>query len=177
MELAVDYRRAVSDGVALELYAGAAGEPALGPVAYPHRLSAARNPMSPISHHWLDATHISFGVATGAIYGRRWKTEVSAFNGREPDDSRYGFDFARLDSWSTRAWSETVDSSMDTTVSLQRAVASAHALNASTARPLGADRKRALPCPASVENSYVGKSPRIFMRPARIHTRLLECRP
>jgi hypothetical protein len=104
MELAASYRRPVSDGLAIELYAGAAGEPALGPAAYPHRLSAARNPIAPISHHWLDATHISFGVATGAIYGRRWKAEVSAFNGREPDDSRYGFDLARLDSWSSRAW-------------------------------------------------------------------------
>jgi hypothetical protein len=102
METAARYQRAVGDRVAIEIYGGPAGEPALGPVAYPHRPSAAPNLFAPISHHWLDATHVSFGVLTGGVYGRRWKAEASAFNGREPDDARYGFDVARLDSWSTR---------------------------------------------------------------------------
>ena len=43
-----------------QLYAGPAGEPALGPPGFPHRLSAFPNPIAPISHHWLDATHINF---------------------------------------------------------------------------------------------------------------------
>jgi hypothetical protein len=60
--------------------------------------------LAPIGHHWLDATHISFGVVTGAVYGRRWKAEGSAFNGREPDEQRYGFDLAPLDSYSGRLW-------------------------------------------------------------------------
>lgn len=60
--------------------------------------------MAPISHHWLDSTHVSFGVVTGGIYGPRWKAEASVFNGREPDDNRYDFDFARLDSYSGRFW-------------------------------------------------------------------------
>ena len=89
MELAADYRRAINDRVAIELYGGPAGEPALGPTSYPHRLSAMPNLYAPITHHWLDSSHISFGVMTGGMYGRRWKAEASIFNGREPDDGRY----------------------------------------------------------------------------------------
>ena len=102
MELAVHYERAMNNSVAWQIYGGPAGEPALGPVAFPHRLSAMPNPLAPISHHWLDATHITYGVVTGAVYGRRWKTEVSVFNGREPDEERWDLDLAALDSVSGR---------------------------------------------------------------------------
>jgi hypothetical protein len=61
-------------------------------------------PLAPISHHWLDATHITFGVVTAGVYGKRWKAEGSVFNGREPDEHRVDFDFGALDSWSGRAW-------------------------------------------------------------------------
>jgi hypothetical protein len=101
MEVAVNYRRAVNESLAFEIYGG---EPALGPTAFPHRLSAMPNPIAPIAHHWLDATHISFGVVTGAVYGRTWKAEASLFNGREPDDRRYDFDLAALDAYSGRVW-------------------------------------------------------------------------
>ena len=104
MEIAADYRRALSSSVALELYGGPAGEPALGPVAYPHRPSAQPDLVAPISHHWLDSTHVSFGVVTAALYGRVWKAEASVFNGREPDDQRYDIDLAPLDSYSGRVW-------------------------------------------------------------------------
>jgi hypothetical protein len=104
MGLAASYRRALTSSLALELYGGPSGEPALGPTAFPHRPSAMANPTAPISHHWLDSTHVSFGVATAGLYGRRWKVEGSAFNGREPDDKRYGFDLAPLDSYSARVW-------------------------------------------------------------------------
>lgn len=102
MEVAADYRHAVSKAVAIEVYGAPVGEPALGPVAFPHRPSAMSNLMAPITHHWLDSTHVSFGVVTGALYGQRWKAESSVFNGREPDDRRYGFEFAPLDSYSGR---------------------------------------------------------------------------
>ena len=102
MEVAADYRHAVSKSLAIEVYGAPVGEPALGPVAFPHRPSAMSNLMAPITHHWLDSTHVSFGVLTGALYGRRWKAESSVFNGREPDDRRYGFEFAPLDSYSGR---------------------------------------------------------------------------
>lgn len=104
MDLSLDYQRAVAHDLAFELYGGPVGEPALGPVAFPHRLSALPDPSAPISHHWLDATHISFGVVTAGVYGRRWKLEGSVFNGREPDENRYNFDLGRLDSYSGRIW-------------------------------------------------------------------------
>ena len=104
MELAADYRRAINDRLAFEIYGGPAGEPALGPTAFPHRPSADGSPMAPISHHWLDSTHVSFGVVTAGLYGRAWKAEGSVFNGREPDDRRYGIDLAALNSYSGRLW-------------------------------------------------------------------------
>lgn len=104
MELAAHYLQPLATNVAFELYGGPVGEPALGPVAYPHRISAMPGPLAPIGHHWQDATHISFGVATAGVYGRRWKLEGSLFNGREPDEERFDFDLAALDSYSGRVW-------------------------------------------------------------------------
>lgn len=102
MELAADYDRPLRGALRWQVYAGLAGEPALGPPGFPHRFSAIANPIAPISHHWLDSTHITFGVVTGAVYSQRWKTEVSIFNGREPDDERADLDLGALDSWSAR---------------------------------------------------------------------------
>ena len=104
MELAATYDRPLAADVRLELYGGPVGEPALGPTAFPHRISAMPNPIAPITHHWLDSTHISYGVITGGVYGKRWKAETSVFNGREPDEHRTNFDFGALDSWSGRVW-------------------------------------------------------------------------
>jgi hypothetical protein len=98
MELAADVDRPVRGALRWQLYAGLAGEPALGPGGFPHRLSAMPNPVAPIAHHWLDSTHISFGLITTGFYSRGWKTEVSVFNGREPDAQRADLDLAALDS-------------------------------------------------------------------------------
>jgi hypothetical protein len=85
------------------LYVGYPGEPALGPPTFMHRLIALDYPDSPLGHHWTDATHISFGVATlGVNFGRKVKLEGSVFTGREPDERRYDFDKARFDSQSGR---------------------------------------------------------------------------
>jgi len=102
MELAVMYERALSGGLGVIAYAAPSGEPALGPVAFMHRPSAMDNPIAPLGHHWQDATHTSFGVLTVGIFGHHWKLEGSAFNGREPDEDRWGFDRLRLDSYSGR---------------------------------------------------------------------------
>jgi hypothetical protein len=51
------------------------------------------NPLAPISHHWLDSTHITFGLVTAGVYANRWKAEASVFNGREPDEKRAAFDW------------------------------------------------------------------------------------
>jgi len=104
MELAAIYDAPLAAKTRWQVYGGPAGEPALGPVAYPHRLSAMPNPLAPISHHWLDSTHVTFGVVTGAVYGSKWKAEASVFNGREPDEERTNIDFAALDSVSGRLW-------------------------------------------------------------------------
>lgn len=102
MELAGTYSHPLSDSSSIFLYGGYPGEPALGPSAYMHRVSAADNPMTPIAHHWLDSTHIAFGVVTaGGVY-EDWKLEVSQFTGREPDQYRFNFDTARFDSTALR---------------------------------------------------------------------------
>jgi hypothetical protein len=104
MEIAVQYNHPLAASVRWQVYGGPAGEPALGPAAFPHRLSAMANPMAPIGHHWLDSTHITFGVVTAGMYGNRWKAEASVFNGREPDEDRTSPDFGALDSVSGRFW-------------------------------------------------------------------------
>jgi hypothetical protein len=104
MEAAALYEHAISRSLAWSIYVAASGEPAASPVAFMHRPSAMNDPMSNITHHWQDATHITFGVVTGAVYGRRWKLEGSAFNGREPDENRWNFDLsgAKLSSFAGR---------------------------------------------------------------------------
>lgn len=101
-ELSASYSYALSKKSDLSLYAAYPGEPALGPVTFMHRASGEFMPDAPIGHHWEDATHITFGVATlGFRYGR-FKIEGSSFTGREPDEDRYNFDPPLFDSWSGR---------------------------------------------------------------------------
>jgi hypothetical protein len=101
-ELSVSYAHAFSKKVDAFVYFGYPGEPALGPVTFMHRPSSLDNPNSPVSHHWVDATHITFGVITAGIRTGKFKLEGSSFTGREPDEDRYGFDKPRFDSWSGR---------------------------------------------------------------------------
>jgi hypothetical protein len=102
MELGALYERPITQHVGIEAYVAPSGEPALGPVAFMHRPSAMDVPFAPITHHWQDATHISFGVVTLGLFTHEWKVEGSLFNGREPDDSRWNFDPIKLDSYSGR---------------------------------------------------------------------------
>lgn len=102
MELATLFQQPLSRDLAVELYAGVAGEPALGPVAFMHRPSAQNDPLAPLGHHWQDATHIAYGVVTAGAYSHRWKLEGSVFNGREPDENRWDVDLRTLDSYSGR---------------------------------------------------------------------------
>jgi hypothetical protein len=85
------------------LYGGPVGEPALGPSAFMHRGSAANNPEPPITHHWFDSTHITYGVVTAGYSSRKFQIEASAFRGQEPDERRWNIETPRLDSWSVRA--------------------------------------------------------------------------
>ena len=152
MELAATYARAVSDDVALELYVAPSGEPALGPVAYPHRAYAIYDPIAPLGHHWEDSTHISYGVITAGAYTRQVKLEGSWFNGREPDEDRYDLDLRVPDSGSVRltvnpsaSWSAqvsygylTAPELLEPGVNTQRVTASATYAGAPAGHELGA---------------------------------------
>ena len=108
MELSASYSKRLSEKDSLYGYIGLPGEPAFGPPAFMHRMSAMDSPEAPITHHWLDSTHIVFGVTTLGWAHDRFKIETSAFKGREPDEERWGIDSPRLDSWSVRAaWNPT----------------------------------------------------------------------
>ena len=102
MELSASLAHRLDERNSLFAYFGYPGEPALGPSAYMHRISAEDIPETPISHHWLDSTHVSFGVVTAGWVHEDWKLEVSQFTGREPDQFRFNFDPARFDSTSAR---------------------------------------------------------------------------
>jgi hypothetical protein len=102
MEMAATYTHSITKDLGLQIYGGPVGEPALGPVAAPHRESAAADPFAPLGHHWMDSTHVTFGVVTAGIFTHNVKLEASWFNGREPDEDRWNFDFRRMDSYSTR---------------------------------------------------------------------------
>jgi len=102
MELAGVYSLPVGSASSAFLYVGYPGEPALGPVTFMHRFSGMDDPAAPITHHWLDSTHITFGVVTAGFVHGPLKIEGSVFNGREPDQHRWDFDALRLDSYSGR---------------------------------------------------------------------------
>jgi len=103
MELAARVDADIGSGATAFLYGGPVGEPALGPSAFMHRGSARYNPEPPISHHWFDSTHITYGVVTAGISAPSWQIEASAFRGQEPDEERWGIETPKLDSWSIRA--------------------------------------------------------------------------
>ena len=110
MELAGVYSVQLDDASSVFGYVGYPGEPALGPPAFMHRFSGMDDPAAPITHHWLDSTHIAYGVLTGGYVYDDWKIEGSAFRGREPDQFRWNFDPSKLDSASTRLnWNPTSD--------------------------------------------------------------------
>ena len=102
MELSASYSYRLSEKDAAFLYFGLPGEPALGPPAFMHRLSASDNPEAPITHHWLDSTHITFGVLTAGLVLDKFKLEASGFRGREPDQFRYDIEAPALDSVAAR---------------------------------------------------------------------------
>ena len=109
MQLAASWRIAVGEQTSVILAGGPAGEPTLGPVAFMHRASAAGLVLAPLGHHTFDSTHISFGVVSASIERGRWTFEGSLFNGREPDEERWDFDFGALDSVAGRVWFRPAD--------------------------------------------------------------------
>ena len=109
MQLAAVWRIPVNDSTGFTLAGGPVGEPALGPVAFMHRASSADNPTAPLGHHTFDSSHVAFGMVTAAVDHGPIVIETSVFNGREPDENRWDFDFGKLDSFSGRVWYRPTD--------------------------------------------------------------------
>ena len=108
MELSASVSQDIGRKSSIFLYGGLPGEPAFGPPAFMHREAILDSPEAPISHHWLDSTHISFGVVTAGLVVDRIKLEVSRFNAREPDQHRWNIETGPMDSTAVRlSWNPT----------------------------------------------------------------------
>jgi len=108
MELSGSVSQNIGRDSSAFIYAGLPGEPAFGPPAFMHREAIMDSPEAPISHHWLDSTHISFGVVTAGLVVGHAKVEVSRFNAREPDQHRWNIETGPLDSTAVRlSWNPT----------------------------------------------------------------------
>lgn len=103
MELAAEYALALDRETVAYVYAAPVGDPALGPVAYPHRISALELPQATLAHHLEDSTHIANSVITlGATRGP-FGVGISGFHGGEPGENRWKLGSGSIDSWSIRA--------------------------------------------------------------------------
>jgi hypothetical protein len=113
MELSASYSVRLGANASAFVYAGLPGEPAFGPPAFMHRMAIADSPEAPITHHWLDSTHITFGVVTAGVIVGNVKVEASRFNGREPDERRWNIETGPLDSTAVRlSWNPTANLSL-----------------------------------------------------------------
>jgi hypothetical protein len=106
MELAALYDIRLGEHTLLSLYAAPIGDPAIGPTAYSHRMSASENPLAALGHHQEDSTHIAFNVLTAGLTWRWLRFEESGFHGAEPTEQRWGFQPSpnghAIDSYSSR---------------------------------------------------------------------------
>ena len=102
MELAVQYAVPLGERTMFNLYVAPVGDPALGPVAFPHRVSASELPQATLGHHLQDSTHIANEVITAGIQHRFLRLEASGFHGAEPNEARWNIDHGGLDSWAAR---------------------------------------------------------------------------
>jgi len=102
MEIAALYDHKLGEETVVSLYAAPVGDPALGPVAFPHRASASEDPLAPLGHHLEDSTHIADEVLTGGLTLHKLRIEASGFHGREPSENRWIISVGGLDSFSTR---------------------------------------------------------------------------
>jgi hypothetical protein len=102
MGLGVHYAHPVGERGIVQVYFAPIGDPALGPVAFPHRASAAELPQAPLGHHWQDSTHIASDVITIGLTRGWLRFEASGFHGAEPNENRWNIDQGKLDSWSAR---------------------------------------------------------------------------
>lgn len=104
MSLGFHYAYEVSENTTVDAYFAPVGDPALGPVAYPHRASAMELPQATIAHHLQDSTHISDDVVTVGVSHKQFRLEASGFHGAEPGEDRWIVQQGAIDSWATRFW-------------------------------------------------------------------------
>jgi hypothetical protein len=102
MGLGLHYAHPVGENTMLQVYYAPVGDPALGPVAFPHRSSAEELPQATLSHHWQDSTHIANDVLTVGVLYKKVRLEASGFYGTEPNENRWNIDFGPMNSWATR---------------------------------------------------------------------------
>ncbi len=102
MGLGIHYARPLGENTIVHAYYAPVGDPALGPVAYPHRASAFELPQATLGHHWQDSTHIAINVATVALKHKWLRLEASGFHGTEPDENRWNLDWGAMNSYSGR---------------------------------------------------------------------------
>jgi hypothetical protein len=102
MEIAAEYAHPLTKNTIGYIYVAPFGDPALGPVAYPHRASASEIPQATLGHHVQDSTHIAGSVITLGAQSGMFGYAVSGFHGREPDENRWDIDTGKIDSWSAR---------------------------------------------------------------------------
>jgi len=102
MELSAQYAHPLGERGTWNIYYAPVGDPALGPVAFPHRASAMELPQAGLGHHWQDSTHIANNVLTAGVSYSSLRVEASGFHGREPDEGRWNIDWGAMNSWSTR---------------------------------------------------------------------------
>ncbi len=102
MELSLQYTRPLGEKTIFDLYLAPVGDPALGPVAFPHRVSASELPQAALSHHLQDSSHIADEVITAGIQHGMFRVEASGFHGAEPNENRWNIDYGAINSWATR---------------------------------------------------------------------------
>jgi hypothetical protein len=103
MGLGLHYAHPWGEHTMLQLYFAPVGDPALGPVAFPHRASAEELPQATLSHHWQDSTHIADEVLTaGIMFYDKVRLETSGFFGTEPGENRWIVQYGPINSWATR---------------------------------------------------------------------------
>lgn len=102
MELSVQYAHRLGEHALWDVYYAPVGDPALGPVAYPHRASAMEIPQATLGHHWEDSTHILYNVVTAGVSYKAVRLEASGFHGAEPDENRWNVQSGPMDSYSGR---------------------------------------------------------------------------
>lgn len=103
MELAAEFAVNLGHQTTGYIYAAPVGAPALGPAAFPHRVSSLEIPQAPLGHHLEDSTHIASSVLTIGAKQNQFGLALSGFHGREPDNSnRWDIDRGAIDSWSIR---------------------------------------------------------------------------